>query len=447
MGSLRDDFLYEWLAADRYMGAFVRTLLSTMNKFFVTLVTLPLMLDAAITGESLPTTRPGPDAEMQKTISAASEYLDVWRAEDDVKGDRKMKIVYWTPADRDPAPGYAERLSRTMLAVQKFYRDEMSRLGLGARSIGLELDGNGMVKIHVVKGVKPYSAYAVGSGREIREECRPVLEKEGINIDKETIVLFCNMSNWDPEKRTINQNSPYYAAGNWRQGTAWQVDSPILDINYLAEKGMNVRDGQYGDISLGRYNSIFIGGITHELGHALGLPHCRECKEEHEKYGTALMGSGNRTLGEDLRGEGKGSYLILPHALKLATHPQFSGSLKGFEMNGTRQLSEKSIGLTEDGKRVKFSGTVTGNPAVYLAIGYFDPDGGGDYDAQVVCAVPDKEGRFSFESYDLKPNSGYQGRIVFVHVNGDASAWQSPNAPDQFKFSTDANGVPKFEGE
>src|SRR5690606_23776384 len=102
------------------------------------------------------------------------------------------------------------------------------------------------------------------------------LQAAGIEADKETIVIFCNMSNWDPKTGTMSQNSPYYASGGLRNGTAWQVDSALLDAGLLKEKEPQLRDGQYGRISVGRYNSIFVGGVCHELGHALGLPHNQE---------------------------------------------------------------------------------------------------------------------------------------------------------------------------
>ena len=53
-----------------------------------------------------------------------------------------------------------------------------------------------------------------------------------------------------------------------------------------------VNDQQYGHISVGRYNSIFIGSGARELGHSLGLPHDKERADEQSR-GTSLMGSGS----------------------------------------------------------------------------------------------------------------------------------------------------------
>src|SRR5690606_18647490 len=142
----------------------------------------------------------------------------------------------------------------TMEATADFYESELKRLGIPARRLPLDHEADGLLKIHLVKGKEPYSHYDVGSGAEIRGECLPTLREAGIASERETIVIFCNMSTWDPEKRTMRQNSPYYAGGNARGGTAWQVDSALLDPQLLPEKGQHIQDGQYGRISLGRYN-------------------------------------------------------------------------------------------------------------------------------------------------------------------------------------------------
>ena len=96
-----------------------------------------------------------------------------------------------------------------MLDIQAFYRKEMMRMGFGPRTIQLDLKNDGLINIHLVKSKKPYSHYKVDSGSEIRKECLPVLKKDGIDADQETIVIFCNMSNYDEKAATINQNSPY----------------------------------------------------------------------------------------------------------------------------------------------------------------------------------------------------------------------------------------------
>ncbi|MHA3771180.1 NPCBM/NEW2 domain-containing protein [Verrucomicrobiota bacterium sgz303538] len=329
---------------------------------------------------------------------------------------RKLHIVYWTPSDREPQPQWRERLSRTFETVAGFYEGELKRLGLAARRLPLDHAADGLVNIHLVKGAEPYAHYNVDSGAEIRGECLPVLRAAGISAERETIVIFCNMSVWDPEKRTMRQNSPYYAGGTARSGTAWQVDSPLLDPQLLTEKGQHIQDGQYGRISLGRYNSIFVGGVIHELGHALGLPHNRERPDEAALFGTALMGSGNRTYGENLRGEGKGSFLTLTHGLRLASHPLFTGSDKALAEKAAGDFAD--LAVRTEGKSIEVTGRITGSPQVYAMVGYSDPAGGNDYDATTASTVPDSEGRFTLHFDALQSGKAGELRLVACHVNG-----------------------------
>lgn len=239
-------------------------------------------------------------------LARAREVLRNWEETDAQKGERLLRIVYWTPADRDPLPDFQARLSRVLKHIQAFYAAEMDSYGFPGRSIKLEEDSPGQVKITVAKGrllSQDCSEEDHSDGDAIRKDCIEALKAQGIDGGKDTLVIFCNLSEWDPEKRRMSHHSPYYASGDSRGGTAWQLDSVLLDPLHLGVQDQFLHDRQYGRISLGKYNSIFIGGVCHELGHALGLPHCKECAGCRAARGTALMGSGNRTYGEELRGE------------------------------------------------------------------------------------------------------------------------------------------------
>ncbi|MCP4846482.1 MAG: hypothetical protein GY899_00865 [Verrucomicrobiaceae bacterium] len=357
-------------------------------------------------------------ADIRTKVTAARAILDTWHANKAQRVNRQLHIVYWTPSDREPATDYRQRLSRILLHIRKFYADEMERIGFGRRTINLQQENDNLVKIHLVKGAGPYAKYNVKSGHKIRQECLPTLHKAGIDAARETIVIFCNLGEWNEKTRTMRHRSPYYAGGSHRSGTAWQLDEPILDTRNLTVKTM-MRDGQYGRISMGKHNTIFIGGIAHELGHALSLPHNRERPDERAAFGTALMGSGNRTYGDELRGEGKGSFLTLAHAMRLASHPQFSGSVKGLSLPARVNFSDFKITKTPGGFHC--SGLVNSKIPVYALIAYADPEGGSDYDATTVTAVPDNKGRFLLKCTTHAPGKKAQLRVIACHVNGATS--------------------------
>jgi hypothetical protein len=360
-------------------------------------------------------------------VATARAILDGWHAEAPEPGERLLHVIAWRTNDRGFPAAQRARLDRIMTHIQGFYRREMERHGFGPRSIRLDRDSGGRLVVHEVVGEGGWADYDGPDGGRIRRECVPVLRAKGIDIDRETVMIFTNLAEWDPETLSFRHKSPYYASGGTRQGTAWQLDSPELDTTNLAAKEPLVQDGQYGRISLGKHNSIFIGGIAHELGHALGLPHCRERPDEAVR-GTALMGSGNQTYGDELRGEGKGSFLTLAHALRLASHPQFSGSVKGLGTAVRGSLTDLAVEPAADRKSFRVAGRVTGEPPVYAVVGYLDPAGGGDYDARTVTAVPDAEGRFSVDCAALVPGRAAELRLVACHANGATSGIGQPYA-------------------
>ncbi|MGZ0169922.1 MAG: NPCBM/NEW2 domain-containing protein [Planctomycetales bacterium] len=371
-------------------------------------------------------------------VKAARLILDAWHDDQPEPVDRFLHLVCWTPSDRELPADYQTRLTRIMEHIRGFYAREMARLGFGERSFNLKYNGQKHLVLHTVKGKHDTSHYAVQSGSEIRNECLPGLKQAGIDASRETILIFCNLATWNEEQRRFTHKSPYYAGGSFRGGTAWQLDSPELDSNNLKLKQPMIRDGQYGRISLGKHNSIFIGGIAHELGHALGLPHCRARPDETAR-GTALMGSGNRTYGDELRDEGQGSFLTLAHALRLASHPQFSGSVKGMSDRVTASIDDLSI--VADGKSIRVTGNVKGEPPVYAVVAYFDPAGGSDYDSTTATAVPASDGSFELSSDSLRRGKQGELRLFPLHVNGSA-AGQMSRTKFRYPYSISDNGVP-----
>lgn len=343
------------------------------------------------------------------------------------KPPKKLYVAYFTPADREPAANYQQRLTAIMEDIQAFYRHGMEQDGFGPETFPLERDPQGQLVIHMVKGKDPESDYQKPDGDKILAACGPVLNTAGIFPERETVLIFCNLANWDETNKTFSHHSPYYGLWNQASGLCFAVDSAVLNLDDITRPEPILTDDEYGKIPLGKFNSTFIGGIAHELGHAFALPHCGD-RWDQRALGTSLMGVGNQTYHDELRHEDKGSFLTLASAMRLASRPIFSGTDK--DMLAAGNLSNCDLMLSTNltrpdlkGRRgaLHLEGTVTGTPPVYGVVAYFDSRHDGGYFSPTATAVPDAQGHFALEASDLAPTDSGDLRVEFCHANGAIS--------------------------
>ncbi len=369
------------------------------------------------------------EGEMRLASQRIATAIDA----DPIASPGQVVVVYFTPADIEPAANHTERIRLIVAETAGFYERELARHGFAKRTMKVVRNGDGEVDVIDVVGAGQGGDYGKPDGHKIRQEVLPVLRAMGIDPDASVILLFCNLMDYDSIKSTISHHSPYYGGGSHLAGTAWQCDSPILDPRRFGDL-TPIRDGEYGNITIGRHNSIFIGGVIHELGHALSLPHCRQ-REDEAVRGTALMGSGNRTYGEQLRGEGRGTFLTQAHALRLASHPVFNEHVvRQIYDRPKTAWSNLKMDVVDD-RFIGIGGVVADEIPVQAVVTYFDPDGGSNYDATTATAVPDDEGRFSLRSEKLHPGTTGEIRLTACHVSG-ATGTRS------FRYAVDANGKP-----
>jgi hypothetical protein len=393
----------------------------------------------ACTATALPAIEPIPESQQ---AALALKIIDAYQGPAPAKPAKKLHVVYFTPAGREPEPRYRERLEPILEDIRAFYRDGMERLGFGPKTFTLDHDAAGQPIIHLVKGQEPESAFTGWAGRnggntgsleggeKVQRGCRPTLDAASISFDHETVLIFCNLAAWDEQAKTFRHHSPYFGASDQTSGLCFAMDSVIQNLDDLTKKEPTLRDAEWGKESLGKFNTIFIGGIAHELGHAFALPHCGERWDERS-LGTSIMGAGNHTYREERRGEGKGSFLTMASAMRLAGRPLFSGSDKNEEEPG--RLNHCSLSLSTNLTRadlacrqgaLRVEGTVAGSPPIYGVIAYFDSVHDGGYRAPTATSVPDGQRRFAMEVSDLAPCGNGTLRVEFCHANGAVSERQ-----------------------
>lgn len=331
----------------------------------------------------------------------------------------KLRVVYFTPKATEPQAGYRERLTRILTDVSQFFRDEMLRNGFKCDGLPLEME-NGQVKLHEVKGVRPASGYKHESGdlteREIRHAMRGV-----IDCDREFVLVLYSMCRKN-EDGSYYFYAPYYgkAGSNHVAGFCHAADCELLDPSLLTETTRRITyEEHYGQFkkTLADFNTAYLGGIAHELGHGLSLPHDCEIAAEKAQWGTSLMGGGNQTY----RGErwkkrpNAGAFLTLATCIRLAAHPIMTqGSRDRFT-----PLSCQVTGLTFSSApgRLTVRGRVQSNIPACAVIAYCDPASRpGDYDA-IPFSAPVRNGTFEIEATEHRPGQ-YALRLAVIHVNG-----------------------------
>ncbi len=339
-----------------------------------------------------------------------------------------LHVAYFIPSDRTPEPDRIARLDRVMTEVQRFYRDGMKQNGFGPMSFELDRNSSGALKVHEVWGVEPMRNYDRNDSEKVRREVKAALAKVGLDIDSETVVIFEQLLEWQGDKAI--EVGPYVGGGGTRCGTAWVFDDAKLDPALLSSKDPG---GYYnGPCSIGQFNTHYIGGVAHELGHALGLPHDRERDSEQSTKGHSLMGSGNHTYGQQLRGQGPGTFLSAASALPLSAHPLFSGKRRP-----PIELTCRIVDLTAaaDKGKLTLSGRLEEGPKTVGIVAYNDAqDIADDYDALGWTSEVDSEGRFRFVLEDLRPVN-YELRLAAISETGERKTFV-------YHYTVSAEGMP-----
>jgi hypothetical protein len=343
-----------------------------------------------------------------------------------------LRIAYFVPADRQPIEGYVERLDRVMTEVQRFYREGMRAAGYGPMTFGLDRDSQGRLRVDLIRGRHPMQVYGRDAAGAIRREVQTALARQGIDVDHQTLVIFQVLLAWEGDRAT--EIGPYVGGGNHRAGTAWVYDDEHLDPRMLGSKAPG---GFYGrPCSLGEFNSHYLGGVAHELGHAFGLPHDCQRTAERATRGLSLMGGGNHTYGEEKRGEGPGTFLSAASAMLLARSRPIAGEQKEVELQPVCRLKDFDASF-RDGTLV-LTGTVDAKPPAFGIVAYNDwaavPD---DYDAVGWTCRIDNRGRFRLEIGEMRPEAS-QLRLKVCHANGATSQFA-------FDYQVDSQGRPNVE--
>ncbi len=342
-----------------------------------------------------------------------------------------LRVAYFIPADREPLPDRVARVDRVLTEVQRFYREGMEQNGYGPMTFPLDRRADGQLRIYEVRGREPMRAYGREDSRKVRDEVRAALARQGLEMDSETVIIFQLLLDWQGDAAI--EIGPYCGGGDAGGGTAWVYDDAKLDPQLLTSR---TPGGFYHrPCSLGEFNTHYLGGVAHELGHALGLPHDCERASETKRKGASLMGAGNHTYGQEQRGEGPGTFLTAAAALPLSVHPLFSGK-RHPKTDLTCRLAE--LDAHPEPHRLTLRGQLADAADVVGVVAYSDARAiPADYDALGWTSRLEADGRFRLTIKDLTPGI-YDLRLRAIGAHGYTKGFH-------FTFTVDVEGRAQVE--
>lgn len=278
-------------------------------------------------------------ASMTKTITIDESAQDY---EFDSDYAYNVNVIYFVPEGIEPLSDYRERLSGFLLYIQDYYRNWMGHWGYD-KTFGL-LKDQGRVKITRINGEDPVSGYPNdGGGYDIREEVRAYFETHDETPDSKHYLVFTPKPNSDLDL-------PYYAIGRW---------------GFVSDVGQKEGTAEHQG-----------GGVVHELGHALNLPHNAHPVSRKEELGAAIMHNGNNVWNH--RGGASATSLTEVSADILSEAQVFSREED--EFYGPADVKLKSGAGTYHEGEINISGAFESDVPVQKAFVMLDPEGNATYD-------------------------------------------------------------------
>lgn len=343
-----------------------------------------------------------------------------------------LNIVYFIPNDVQPATNFQKRLSELMLWTQNWYKQQMTANGYPNKTFGLFTNAAGdNVRFNIIFGKKDKTQYDYNNGSsnviaEINEfyTANPQLKTGDHNL----IILpsFYTQSNGVPGGGPIGP--PFYGLGR----NCFALDYADLDIMHM---GTN-------QTALGQAFITWFGGLVHELGHGLNLPHNRQKVSEGSdpQKGMALMWAGNSTLGLSP------TFLTGADAAVLNANQVFNNDNGIYYGSVNTTLQRLNAVYDQTKAAIILSGKYASDKVVTNVLCFNDPnvnnEGTGvnkDYNAIAWAAKPIGVDSFYIEMpinelVEKSDGMTYEAKLKFVHANGVVKEY-----PYLYKFQ---NGIP-----
>jgi hypothetical protein len=353
----------------------------------------------------------------------------------DVTGDprnseyaNRLNVIYFIPPGQQGVPGYMRRISTLLLKHQLFICKWMRHYGYEEKSFGLPLKKNGAVKIITVRGTGDPRMYPpfVGTHNTMKTDIDQYYADNKTPRYSDHYLVLAAITTM-----TSGISAPFYGSGRWCYATDIVASLPMAYENMKIDPTTNLPIK--GSSGISNYQ---IGGMFHELGHALNEPHVGESLTEHNDPGfkMSLMGAGNQTYGQTATFLHHSSAAIMNNC-QIST---FDAS-KQFYSTVTTTLSVNAPEIDNVNHTVKVSGSFTAPtlaPVTDVAIYFYNAEetfgGGADcYTSVAFVAKPTASKTFeltipikelSVRSYGFSDGTGYRLGVFILMNNGTRSS-------------------------
>ncbi|QRY59689.1 hypothetical protein BCY89_19030 [Sphingobacterium siyangense] len=318
-----------------------------------------------------------------------------------------LNVIYFVPNNITPNADYEQRLSKIMIEGQNFYKQWMNYWGFGETTFGLLKNAaNTKIKIHTIHGPGNSSDYSTDAPIKALVDAYFQQNPQEKTSDHYLIITASNKK-YD-QGETDDHPIPYYGVGRW----CYAVDYPGLKYENLGTPGL-----------VGDKATIYIGGLLHEMGHGINLPHNgpSASQKNNPQFGMTLMGSGNYTYGKSP------TFLSFYDAATLNNCQVFSKVNKTFY--GAVTTTINSILAKVENNEIVVSGTYTSSvPAKHITFrNILDTDAAG-YQSVTFTTLPSGNNSFSVRmpvsEFNVKGNMKYTLQIFFHHENG-TNTWNN----------------------
>jgi len=286
----------------------------------------------------------------QHIMLASKKVIEIYN-KDTPKANNVVKVVYFYGKGHRLSADFHPRLSRTLAAVSDFYRDEFGRYGIKSRGVNFDKSGN-KYNITLVEGDLDSKSYNVNSSAQLLAE---IAAKTNGKIDfSNDHVLVITGLYYMKDSTTYVFDSPYMGMGSSQRGVSFAADCPMLDPKLLRDKVNTIKYAEPSradrECSVAEFNSWYIGGIAHEMGHMFGLTHDFGNPSELNASAISLMGEyGSRHFKGSLWGDTQTSYISAAGILQLLSHPVFTRYAKYKKDYVELSISDIHCGIADDG--------------------------------------------------------------------------------------------------